>query len=160
MTFALRLKELRKKMGVSQSGLAEELGVTKQTISLWERGPRKPEQETLRKLVQLFDVSEEYLLGVSDEPTRDEAQLDQERMQIYLDDIELQTMAWNICQLSPEMRRIVKATVQEAYRIDRERDTLKPASDYRVKIRSTVLEVKFQDETDDQFLRRLKAKSE
>ncbi|WP_368489274.1 helix-turn-helix domain-containing protein [Clostridium sp. BJN0013] len=58
-----RLSLLRKKHDMSQSELAEKLGVTQQTISKYENGSREPDTETLKLLSSIFDVSIDYLLG-------------------------------------------------------------------------------------------------
>ena len=52
-TFAERLRELRKKNNVTQSQLAEKLGVASVTVSIWERGVRRPEFETLDTIIIL-----------------------------------------------------------------------------------------------------------
>ena len=66
-----RIKQLRKKKGVSQSQLAEAIGVKNNTVSTWERGTRKPDSDALQLLSNYFEVSFEYLLGSSDkEETR------------------------------------------------------------------------------------------
>ena len=61
-----RIKQLRKKKGVSQSQLAEAIGVKNNTVSTWERGTRKPDFDALQLLSNYFEVSFEYLLGSSD----------------------------------------------------------------------------------------------
>lgn len=61
-----RLKKLRKNEGLNQSELAEILGVKRNTVSTWERGTRVPDYSTLRKLVQLYEVSFDYLMGETD----------------------------------------------------------------------------------------------
>ena len=68
-TFAKRVKEQRIKKGLSQPQLAEDIGLTKQTISSWERGVRRPDFETMNKLAQYFGVNMAYLVGQSDDPT-------------------------------------------------------------------------------------------
>ena len=77
-TTAERIKQLRKKKGISQSELAELIGVKNNTVSTWERGTRKPDFEALNLLSNYFEVSFEYILGSSDKeetrvkPTQDE----------------------------------------------------------------------------------------
>ena len=68
-TFATRVRELRKRKRLTQNQLANELGVSMQTISLWERGPRKPDFEMLDRLTEYFEVRMEFLLGSSDDDT-------------------------------------------------------------------------------------------
>lgn len=65
--FGKRLKEIRKKKGYTQLNLANEIGVSKGTIAMWETEKRAPSFETLRKLSSLLDVRTDYLLGQSDD---------------------------------------------------------------------------------------------
>lgn len=62
-----KLRELRKKRGISQEDLAKVLGVTKSTISKYELGQREPDINAILKISEQFGASVEYLLGVVDE---------------------------------------------------------------------------------------------
>ena len=64
--FAKRMRELRKEKNVSQSQLAEALGVNQKTISSYERNYYEPPQEILVKIAEFFGVSVDYLLGLVD----------------------------------------------------------------------------------------------
>ena len=64
----LRIKELRVELGLNQKDIAEKLGITQQAYANYERGARQPDNNTLIKLAKLFDVSIDYLLGISDFP--------------------------------------------------------------------------------------------
>ena len=59
----LRLKELRKKSRLTQQQLSNMLGVQRPTYSRYENNERQPDNETLKKLADIFDVSVDYLLG-------------------------------------------------------------------------------------------------
>ena len=56
-----RIAELRKNKKVSQDDVAKALGITRQAISLYERGEHEPKLETWKKLASFFDVSVPYL---------------------------------------------------------------------------------------------------
>ena len=56
------LKELRTAKKVSQQIVANYLGITRQAYSNYENGNRDPDNETLLKLAEYFDVSTDYLL--------------------------------------------------------------------------------------------------
>lgn len=56
-TFDTRLKKLRQEKGILQDTLADEIGVTKGTVSVWERGVRKPDFTTIEKLAVYFNVT-------------------------------------------------------------------------------------------------------
>lgn len=64
-TFGERLKELRKERGCGQIQLAKEIGVGKSVISLWELNRCEPTLSNLIKLSLYFNVSIDYLAGLS-----------------------------------------------------------------------------------------------
>lgn len=59
-----RIAELRRKRGISQEKLAEELNVTQASISLYENGSNIP-TDILIRTAQYFDVTVDYLLMAS-----------------------------------------------------------------------------------------------
>lgn len=63
------LKSLREARKITQSQLGEYLGAKKSAISLWESGKRQPDQETLVRIANYFDVTVDYLLGREEETT-------------------------------------------------------------------------------------------
>jgi transcriptional regulator with XRE-family HTH domain len=63
-----RLKELRKKRGLTQVQLARYMNVADSTLSYWERGEFDPDRESLIKLADYFGVSVDFLLGRTDRP--------------------------------------------------------------------------------------------
>ena len=65
----MRLKELRKKKGITQLRLATELNTTQNTISRYETGEHEPGIAELIKLADYFNVSVDYLIGRTDDPT-------------------------------------------------------------------------------------------
>lgn len=58
-----RLRELRRKNGYTQSGLAKKLNVSQPTIASWEAGIRRPNIDTLERITRLFGVSVGWLFG-------------------------------------------------------------------------------------------------
>lgn len=67
MSFAERLKELRKANGYTQVTLAEALGLSKGTVAMWETGKRTPDYETINRMSDMFDRRIDYILGYSDD---------------------------------------------------------------------------------------------
>lgn len=65
-TFAERLKQLRKEKELTIEQLADKLGSAKSTISRYENGLREPKGDILKLLTDFFNVSLDYLMGVSD----------------------------------------------------------------------------------------------
>ena len=61
-----RLKELRKEKGLTQQGLADEIGISKITVLRWENGERQIKQDKAQQLADFFGVSVGYLLGYSE----------------------------------------------------------------------------------------------
>ena len=62
--FGKRLKELRKLNTLTQQQLADALGVTKATVSYYEKEERTPSPEMLVRIASVFHVSTDYLLGL------------------------------------------------------------------------------------------------
>ncbi len=118
--FDKRLKELRKEKGLNQDDLAEALNVTKGTVSIWERGVRKPDMKTLEEIGKYFEVSMGYLLGIVDETSRVECE------ESANDQQELLEIALMVARLSRSTRRIVKGTIEAAFDLDKESGQLKP----------------------------------
>lgn len=71
--FPSQLRELRKEKGVSQETVARDLGVSKSTIGLYETGDTLPDAKTLRDLATYFDVSSDWLLGLSSVKSKDKS---------------------------------------------------------------------------------------
>ena len=63
MQLSENITQLRKAMGLSQEQLAEQVGVSRQSISKWETGQSAPELDKLLLLSQAFAVSTDLLLG-------------------------------------------------------------------------------------------------
>lgn len=65
--FGERLCFLRETAGMTQNSLALKLAVTRQSISLYETGIRECSLDMVIKIAALFNVTTDYLLGVSDD---------------------------------------------------------------------------------------------
>ena len=63
VNFPEQLKELREEYGVTQTALAQGIGVSKGLISLWENGLREPPLPTPVALADSFDVPRAFLTG-------------------------------------------------------------------------------------------------
>lgn len=66
--FATILKTLRTEHSLSQSALAERLGISKSAVSMYEQGRREPDFQLLGKIADFFQVDIDALLGHSDLP--------------------------------------------------------------------------------------------
>ena len=65
-TFPERLKDLRDRLGYTQSDLAKKLSVTRASVNAWEMGISAPSTSWLVELSNLFHVTTDYLLGLDD----------------------------------------------------------------------------------------------
>jgi transcriptional regulator with XRE-family HTH domain len=64
-----RIRDLRLIHNMSQEQLAEKVGTTKQAISQYERGIRKPKYEILEAIADFFNVDYDYLIGKTPKTT-------------------------------------------------------------------------------------------
>lgn len=66
MEFGDKLKLLREKKGINREKIADLLNITYSSIAKYETNERFPDKESLIKLSAYFNVSIDYLLGVTD----------------------------------------------------------------------------------------------
>jgi transcriptional regulator with XRE-family HTH domain len=65
-----RLRSLRMKSCVTQKNIAEAIGVTIGNLQKFEYGTARPKLENMIKLADFFNVSLDYLVGRTDNPSR------------------------------------------------------------------------------------------
>ena len=89
--FRGRLRIAREKNSLTQAELAEKTGLPASSISHFEKGPRKPSFDNLRRLAAALNVTTDYLLGRTDNTEehiqtnilfRKAANLDKEQLQV------------------------------------------------------------------------------
>lgn len=102
-----RIKQLRKKRGITQQRLASELGITQQMLSKYEKDISLIKIDVLKRIAVYFNVTTYYLLGISDVKRDLQKQLKMnETLDEYYDLIEVykeldqynQEMIWSIIQ--------------------------------------------------------------
>lgn len=71
MTLSEKIYTCRRKQGLSQETLAEQLSVSRQAVSKWETGDAEPESGKLIALAQTFHVTVDWLLN-GDDPSPEE----------------------------------------------------------------------------------------
>lgn len=64
--FSERLKYLRENAGWTQKQLAKKLNLTQSTIAYYENDRKKPTLENAKVIAELFNISLDYLFGISD----------------------------------------------------------------------------------------------
>lgn len=77
-TIGKRIMENRKRLGLTQDALAEQLGVTAQAVSKWENDQSCPDIATLPKLAEIFGITTDALLGREPDSVVHEAEVVQE----------------------------------------------------------------------------------
>ncbi|MCH5148522.1 MAG: helix-turn-helix transcriptional regulator [Clostridiales bacterium] len=65
--FGERLKLLRTEKNIGQNLLAKELQLSNASISYWETGKQEPTAEAIFKLANYFNVSADFLLGLTND---------------------------------------------------------------------------------------------
>ena len=64
--FSKRLKELRIAAGYTQQQMADKLNIRQQSYARYENNVGEPNLSTVVAISKIFDVSSDYLLGISD----------------------------------------------------------------------------------------------
>jgi transcriptional regulator with XRE-family HTH domain len=67
--FSKRLKEVRDKKGLTQDDIAIGIRSHKSTISMYENGFRRPSHDMIIKIAEYLNVSADYLIGLTDNPS-------------------------------------------------------------------------------------------
>ena len=132
-TLGKRIKELRREKGLLQDDLAREIGVSKGTVSVWERDARKPEYDTLQQLCEYFQVNLGYLLGEDvDRALIQPSDDDLARWEKEDDQQILVGFVRRFLKLSPDMQDVVKQTLLAAYKFDKRRGALQNVGDEEI----------------------------
>lgn len=69
MTCGEKIAALREKRGLTQEELATKIGISRASLSHYEKNRRDPDYTILTKLADFFKVSIDYLLGRTDDPS-------------------------------------------------------------------------------------------
>ncbi len=107
MQFNERLTQLRKRYSVSQTELANAVGVSRKSIQYYESGERYPRNGVLVKLAEYFSVTLEYLTSGA-EPQAHQAH----SAEALIDEV---TALFAGGELSEEDKDMVMRVIQEAY---------------------------------------------
>lgn len=104
-----RIRELREKMGLTGSELAQRIGISAQHVYDLERGKRRLNETLIKKLCQVFNVSSDYLLGI-DYPEEGEDT-----------DSYVSFRGSRFAKLSPESRKAILQLIDRLYEAERGR---------------------------------------
>lgn len=108
MDFKERLKDLRISRGLSQRELGKRLGMTNSAISMYERGEREPDYDTLEMIADLFNVDIAFLLGKEDVSTYLFTPQQSDLLVKLSDDSDLYVMVEKLVNGSEEQKERVK----------------------------------------------------
>ncbi|UXJ70798.1 helix-turn-helix domain-containing protein [Lysinibacillus fusiformis] len=86
---SIRLKALRTQQRKTQQEMADLLGITRQGYAKYENNLGEPDNSTLAKLADYFEVSTDYLLGRTDNPANTQQEKDEAAFQAFANDPEL-----------------------------------------------------------------------
>ncbi|MBS5145700.1 MAG: helix-turn-helix domain-containing protein [Butyricicoccus pullicaecorum] len=92
-----RIRDLRKEHELSQQELAQKLGVNQTAVSQWERGVTTPSSTAMVDLCKLWNVTPDFLLGLSDEKIASTME--------QVDAKELQLLKDLVDQLTPDQQQ-------------------------------------------------------
>lgn len=121
-----RIKQLREKRGLIQEILAYELGITQQMLSKYERDILCIKVDVLKKIAEYFNVTTDYLLGVSEVKRDLQGQMKVNKaLDTYYDLIEIykgldeydQELVWSVMQMvkkTGEKRKKAKESTKES----------------------------------------------
>lgn len=87
MTIALRIKQRRQQLGLTQADLALRAGISQTQISKYELGQNEPTAYAILALAKALNTSSDWMLGLTDEVNElrgDEELSDLERQVVYL----------------------------------------------------------------------------
>ena len=79
MTIGAKIAACRKRAGMSQEKLANELNISRQAVSRWETGEAVPDTEKVIQLSRIFHVTTDYLLLDIDEAPQSAAPAENNR---------------------------------------------------------------------------------
>ena len=72
-----KIRELRLQKNLTQSQVAQRLGITKNAVNSWEKGASSPTLKNVAELAGILGVSTDYLLGVKQRLTVDVTDFDE-----------------------------------------------------------------------------------
>lgn len=65
MSLGSKIKQIRKRAGMTQSELASKLGISSSAVGMYEQDRREPDNRVLTRLCDIFGVSGDYFIGAS-----------------------------------------------------------------------------------------------
>lgn len=127
MNTAQRIAALRDEKHMSQAELAKNLNISASTVGMWETGKRMPSPDLIKSLAKLFDVSSDYLLGITDErhyyslTDKDTRAIDQ-KIKDIIDGLDPDGPDFfkNDAELSEDDKRLLAVSLKQSYALAQE----------------------------------------
>lgn len=77
-----RIRYLRDKAGYTQTDLANRLGISRSAVNSWEMSLSSPSIANIIEMTEVFHVSADYLLSITDKLTVDISHLSSEEQEV------------------------------------------------------------------------------
>ena len=124
--FSTRLRQMRTAKNMTQAQLAEALGVSPGTITMWETSKREPNYAKLIQIAHYFDCSTDYLLG---ETNSNKATETSDMQSNWHTDEVLKQHAIRFLQLDNTGYSHVVTVIEKEYKRCKSKDLLKSLDD-------------------------------
>lgn len=112
-----RIKQLRISNNMTQTDLAKKLNITRSSVNAWEMGISTPSTAYIVELAQLFHVSTDFLLGLSDNVTLDISHLNEREIQLVYELVQYSAHKNNsgriFCKLNTQPELFIYMSVSE-----------------------------------------------
>lgn len=116
--FALRLRMLRKKHGMTQADIADKINLTRTAYTKYETDKACPDQACLKMLAEIYAVSVDFLLGKDGD---DPAAILQDNASMVTLSPEEQELITSFRRLTDTQRRLLLQTERELLGVPREK---------------------------------------
>lgn len=114
-----RIKELRLSADMTQEEFGKKFGIVKSTVSLYESGKSTPNDELKKQICDYFNISVDYLLGVSDDKHRNSPSDDKGFFFFFFfDDKDLQEVFVSALKTALETQNMTVSELCEKTEID------------------------------------------
>ena len=114
-----RIKELRLSADMTQEEFGKKFGIVKSTVSLYESGKSTPNDELKKQICDYFNISVDYLLGVSDDKHRNSPSDDKDFFFFFFfDDKDLQEVFVSALKTALETQNMTVSELCEKTEID------------------------------------------
>lgn len=107
-----RLKELREQKNLTQAQLSKFLNISASTIGMYEQGRRFPDENLLKHISQYFNVSIDYLLGLTNIPNTIDDYIQKSNTNSYHINDDEQTLIRKYRQLKAEDKQIIDTMLE------------------------------------------------